>query len=117
MSDSVMQVQWGTFMAEVEKRRQAIDKIVKAEIRKQLQPVINQLLREPVESTNWRLDRAVRRIIRRDILRDVRYRNARWRKRFRGKRRKMEGRYRLRGVYGLPVLMHPDKLATVRVDP
>ena len=59
---------------------QAIDKFVQAEIRKHLQPLINQLLREPVESTNWRLDRAVRRIIRRDILRDCRVRSRAQRK-------------------------------------
>lgn len=73
MSDSVMAVQWDKFMGEIEK-------LVQAEIRKQLQPLINQLLREPVESTNWRLDRAVRRIIRRDILRDCRVRSRAQRK-------------------------------------
>jgi hypothetical protein len=73
MSDSVMAVQWDKFMGEIEK-------LVQAEIRKQLQPLINQLLREPVESTNWRLERAVRRVIRRDILRDCRKRFGAWRK-------------------------------------
>lgn len=117
-SARAMEAHYERFIGTVRARQNEIEKACMGLLQRSFE--LDRLRKET--SNQWRLERRVRRFSRREMARDCRRRFRTWKTAKREFTRALRYAQRTpfemprRGGYGRPVLMHPDRIATVRVD-